>query len=149
MWRNSIAGERNMYAATSNDDGRTFGPAGKLGTGAWALDACPMDGGDVATSAGKVVTVWRREDRIYTAEPGGGEALVGEGRNAVVGLGPRGVYVAWQTKQGIRLRTGADPQDVLVGRGTFPDVAAVQEGPAVLAWEAPGGRVAAVSLGGR
>src|SRR4051812_30324045 len=39
MWRNSIAGNRDLYVAASRDGGQTFGRAVKLGTGSWELDA--------------------------------------------------------------------------------------------------------------
>ena len=47
MWRNSIAGNRDMYMTRSDDGGQTYMEAWKLGTGTWRLNACPMDGGDL------------------------------------------------------------------------------------------------------
>jgi hypothetical protein len=58
MWRNQLAGARDMYLAHSEDNGQTFSQAVKLGRGTWPLNACPMDGGGLATgqrSAGRRV----------------------------------------------------------------------------------------------
>ena len=58
MFRNSLAGNRDMYVATSKDDGKTFVPAKKVGQGSWKLNACPMDGGMLAAGPkGSLVTV--------------------------------------------------------------------------------------------
>ncbi|MBI1791756.1 MAG: exo-alpha-sialidase, partial [Acidobacteria bacterium] len=61
MWRNNLAGSRDMYVARSTDGGHTFSRAEKAGTGTWVLNACPMDGGGLALGPdGKVVSAWRR-----------------------------------------------------------------------------------------
>jgi hypothetical protein len=38
MWRNSLAGARDMYLSTSSDGGKTFAAAQKLGLGEWQFD---------------------------------------------------------------------------------------------------------------
>jgi hypothetical protein len=38
MWRNQLAGSRDMYLTTSADGGRSFAAAQKLGQGTWQLD---------------------------------------------------------------------------------------------------------------
>lgn len=71
MWRNLIDGNRDMYVATSKDEGERFGSAKKLGIDSWQLDACPMDGGDIAANSnGDLLTVWRRDRSIYSAGHG-------------------------------------------------------------------------------
>lgn len=139
MWRNSLAGARDMFLARSNDGGRTFGEPQKLGTGSWPLRACPMDGGGVAVAAGSVATVWRREEVVYAAAAGDEEKPLGRGRNAVVAFGPDGITTAWQTPEGaiVVKRPGSDP--VTVGRGRFASLGAAPggAGPVVLAWEDP------------
>jgi Neuraminidase (sialidase) len=47
MWRNWLAGNRDMYIARS-PDGTRFSQAEKIGTQSWPLNACPMDGGGLA-----------------------------------------------------------------------------------------------------
>jgi hypothetical protein len=68
LWRNQIAGARDMYLIDSTDGGKTFGKAVKLGSGTWMLKACPMDGGGLAANAaGRVETVWMRNRRCSAA----------------------------------------------------------------------------------
>ena len=53
LFRNHVDDRRDMYVVRSRD-GATFGLAVKQGTGSWPLDACPMDGGAIATAGGTV-----------------------------------------------------------------------------------------------
>ena len=63
MWRNALAGSRDLYWASSTDGGKTFSAGKKLGIGTWLLSACPMDGGDLTVDRdGVAETIWRRED---------------------------------------------------------------------------------------
>lgn len=139
MWRNSLAGARDMFVARSTDDGLTFGEAEKLGKGSWRLNACPMDGGGVAIEGARVATAWRREDVLYSSSPGEEEASLGRGRNATVALGPKGVIIAWQSAEGDVLlkREGSAPE--VLGSGRFPTfgVPHANKGPLVLVWEDP------------
>ncbi len=138
MWRNLLAGARDMFLARSKDGGRSFGGAARLGTGSWLLKGCPMDGGGVAVSSGRVATVWRREEILYAAEPGGEERSLGRGRNPVVAFSSAGAIFAWQGPEGdiVLKKAGADGP-VTVGRGKFPSFGAAPGGPVVLAWEDP------------
>ncbi len=139
MWRNVLAGSRDMFLVRSSDGGRTFSAAQKLGAGTWPLKVCPMDGGGVAISRGSVATVWRREDVVYAASPGSREEPLGKGRNAVVAFGPHGAAMAWQTPEGDVVLRASGSQPVTVGRGRFPSLGAMPggRGPIVLAWEDP------------
>jgi hypothetical protein len=139
MWRNSLAGARDMFAARSKDDGRTFSAAQKLGEGSWRLQACPMDGGGVAVNGGRVATAWRREETVYSAAPGEAEAELGRGRNAAIAFGPGGPHIAWQTPEGdVVLKKAASTPEV-IGRGRFPSfgVAPTAKGPLLIVWEDP------------
>jgi hypothetical protein len=140
MWRNSLSGARDMYLARSDDGGRSFSQALKLGTGTWPLRACPMDGGGIAVDGGRVATAWRREDVVYAAEPGAEEKPLGRGRNASVALRDGVALVAWQTSDGdVALARGGSAAPAVVGRGRFPALGAAPDGkgPVVLAWEDP------------
>jgi hypothetical protein len=139
QWRNLLAGMRDMYLVRSSDGGRTFGAATKLGKGSWPLQACPMDGGGVAASAGRVTTVWRREDVVYAADPGAPEQALGRGRNAVVALGAAGRLRAWQTPDGNVVVQAAAAPTTPVGRGGFASFGAAPggKGEVVLVWEDP------------
>ena len=96
MFRNSLGGNRDMYVADSSDDGQTWSTATQLGWGHWKLDACPMDGGALAQDDdAHVLSVWRRQDTIYTAAPGESEDRKGVGEQPWVyaRLGGYGVYL--------------------------------------------------------
>ena len=80
MWRNWLGGSRDMYLSRSRA-GADFGPAEKLGTGTWKLKGCPMDGGGVVISQGRIFTAWRREGTVYLVEPGGQEVALGQGKD--------------------------------------------------------------------
>jgi hypothetical protein len=102
MWRNSLAGARDMYLATSTDGGMTFTPAAKLGAGSWPLKACPMDGGAiVAIAPGKTVSVWRREKSVFLSLEGQNEErLLGPGEQPWIAATADGSFVVWLAKRG-------------------------------------------------
>ena len=147
MWRNSLEGLRDMYAAVSHDGGKTFSPAAKLGAGNWKLDACPMDGGYLAaTKPGQVTTVWRRVKHIFRADAGRpGEQLLGGGEQPWVAGTPEGAWVVWLSKRGgdLWLSSPDATQPVKLAAGaTDPVIAAspTGKGPIVAAWETGRGR---------
>lgn len=139
MWRNLLAGKRDMYLVRSSDGGRTFGAAAKLGKGNWPLQACPMDGGGVATSGGRVTTVWRREDVVFSADLDASEEPLGRGRNATVAFGAPGLVRAWQTPDGNIVLQTKGAAATPVGRGGFASFGAAPggKGGVVLVWEDP------------
>ena len=135
MFRNSLAGNRDMYVAESND-GVTFMPASKLGTGSWALDACPMDGGALSFSAGGVVSTWRREGDVFLTTDRMPERRLGAGRDPVVAHFQSRRDVAWSASDGVMLvRNEAAP--LSLGRGRFPSLVALRD-RTVIAWEQDG-----------
>jgi hypothetical protein len=87
MFRNSLNGDRDMYLVTANN-GRDFDGGLKLGDKGWRLDACPMDGGMLASDGqDRLVTVWQRDDHVY--------ATFGD-KLAEISLGPgRQPWTAW------------------------------------------------------
>ncbi len=98
MWRNDLAGARDMYLMNSKDNGRTFDEPIKLGMGTWPLDVCPMDGGGIAAgSDGYLMTIWRRKDQIFRCLPGVPEIPLGTGMQGCAAAGPRGIYYVWLT----------------------------------------------------
>ncbi|MBC7965750.1 MAG: exo-alpha-sialidase, partial [Fuerstia sp.] len=97
MFRNSLDGNRDMYITSSADAGKSFTPATKLGHGTWSLDACPMDGGMLASApAGSVQTVWRRDGNVYTAratdDP---EEDLGNGQQPWIAATEQGSFIVW------------------------------------------------------
>jgi hypothetical protein len=140
MWRNSLAGARDMYLATSTDGGMTFGPAAKLGAGTWPLKACPMDGGSIiAIAPGKTASVWRREKSVFLALEGQDERLLGPGEQAWITATENGSFVIWLAKRG-DIANSKSPQK-LANKATDPVIATgpAGQGPVVAAWESRSG----------
>ena len=134
MFRNHIDGYRDMYVAQSRD-GATFEPAVKLGRGSWALQACPMDGGDIALGKNQPTTAWRREDGIFMASPDTPERRVGTGRDPALDVSGARVDVAWSAADGLVLMRGDTTETI--GPGRFPVVLAFER-HTLLAWEHQG-----------
>ena len=143
LWRNSLAGARDMYVASSSDHGKTFGEATKLGGGTWPLDACPMDGGAIAALApGKYATAWRREKTVYLQVPGGKtERRLGPGEQPWIAATAEGPFVAWlKNREGalLLLTPGSHTPVELAPHANDPVIATGPggRGPVVAAWEA-------------
>jgi hypothetical protein len=145
MFRNQVEGRRDMYLAWSRD-GRSFGPASKLGEGTWPLRACPMDGGGVAMAAADAITTWRREDGIFVAAPSAPERRIDEGRDPVVAVNGRTVEVAWTAADGTVTFARGDERTT-IGPGRFPALLALGD-RTLLAWE-DDGRVQVKTLPGK
>jgi hypothetical protein len=135
LFRNNTGGNRDFYLAVSKD-GATFDIA-KLGQGTWKLDACPMDGGGMAELGGDVVTLWRRQEQLYIAKPGGdAEESFARGRNAAVTLRKEGMYAVWQSGDGIMAKAPGREPWVVSKTGGYPSIS--PSGPVVIAWEDSG-----------
>lgn len=136
MWRNSLGGARDMYLATSLD-GTAFSAPEKLGNGTWQLNACPMDGGGLAVSPGRVLTAWRRENDIFLAEPGRPERKVGAGRDVALALSGSRTYALWSN--GSKLEAWNDGKvEEQSSAGAFPSLCSLPEGGVLAAWEENG-----------
>ena len=142
MWRNAVAGNRDMYAAVSSDGGKTFKAAVKLGAGTWKLDSCPMDGGHLASTApGKLVAVWRRENQLFKLSSGDrGEAPLASGEQPWITTNSDGAWLTWISKRGGELWLSAPNarQPIkLHDNATDPVLASSSsgQGPVVAVWE--------------
>ena len=147
LWRNSLAGARDMYVASSSDQGKTFGKATKLGSGTWPLDACPMDGGAIAALApGKFATAWRREKTVYLQlSEGKTERRLGPGEQPWIAATADGPYVSWLNKRGgalLLLTPGSNSPVELAPHASDPVIVTGPggRGPVVAAWEAHEGK---------
>jgi hypothetical protein len=143
MWRNSLAGNRDMYVATSRDGGGSFAAAPKLGSSSWQLKACPMDGGAIAANtAGELVAVWRRDRDICLVRTSLAiERRLGTGEQPWIAVDKSGIYAVWLEKLGGKLWLTGEADDrptKLADAANFPVVAAspTGQGPVVVAWEA-------------
>ena len=134
MWRNWLGGSRDMWHAVSTDRGRTW-KAEKLGTGTWPLKACPMDGGGFSVDrAGRLQTVWRRDQTVYAAAPGEPERELGPGRDPQIAATANGVYYAWRTAGGLTILPPSGSAQVISDNGSTVSLAGGDY--LVAAWEA-------------
>lgn len=140
MFRNAAEGARDLYLARSRGGEEKFSEAEKLGTGTWMLDACPMDGGGLGVDgAGRVMTIWRREQTVFAAEAGAPEKPLGSGKNPTLVAGRRGFYGAWTRGKSVLLwRPDLEEPETIDADGAFPSMAALSDGSVVLAWESSG-----------
>lgn len=150
LWRNSLDGDRDMYAATSTDGGKTFSKGKKLGEGTWPLDACPMDGGAIAIASGKTFSVWRRESSVYLVDgEKSKERLLGLGEQPWVTASKDGAYIVWLKRRGedaLLLTPTKSSPILLAHQASDPVIASgpAGRGPIVAAWEKKEGKNTAV-----
>ncbi len=133
MFRNALAGSRDLYLATSTDGGHTFA-ATKLGLGTWPLNACPMDGGGLTLDSKGPLTVWRRNTTVFLDRPGSKEVEIGPGKNPAIA----GQSIAWSAPDGLRLKRGAAESTVLDPAGAYPAGASSGD-KEVVVWEGKNG----------
>ncbi len=140
MWRNSVDGNRDLYAGSL-----AGGTATKLGQGSWKLDACPMDGGALAVdSKGQIQAIWRRENSIFLSDlDGGKEQEIGKGVQPWMS----GDWVVWLERRGGKLRA------VKIGSEWIIEMDAQADDPVVavaitrpMAFWASGGKVMGAEL---
>lgn len=141
QFRNWLDGSRDLYLVHSADGGVTFDSAQKMGIGTWKLNACPMDGGAViltinSSKPTQPLSVWRRENTLYTCRPGELEQAVATGRNVTAATSPWGTALAWDEGGTVWLKaTNRTP--VALGKGQLPSVAIGKQG-VVCVWEDDG-----------
>ena len=133
MFRNWLGGSRDMWLATSRDNGKSF-TAKKVGEGTWVLNACPMDGGGLAVKPnGDVVTSWRREQKIFWTDGPSFQAPNWAGKDSALALDSNGKpVIAWTEGMRVMLFDGAVRE--LAPHGGFASVAASSVG-VLAAWE--------------
>ena len=134
MFRNWLNGNRDLYLIQSSDGGNTFSEAQKLGNGSWALDGCPMDGGGIAVTDNGVQTVWRRQSKIFSCEPGKTEKEIGEGKSCAIEIvNDKNVY-AW-TEKGRVIVLNPQGEKINLGKGQLPLLKSVSNEHAICIWE--------------
>ena len=134
-----LAGRR-IATCISRDrrDGVTFSKPEKLGTGTWQLNACPMDGGGLDVSGGRIITAWRRGEDVFLDEPGRAEKRIGAGKDVALATSGDRTYVAWTNGVAIELWNGGKIE-VLAKTGAFPSLVSLTHGGVLAAWEEDGG----------
>lgn len=136
MWRNWVGGSRDLYISRSADFGETFSRVEKLGTGTWAINACPMDGGGVAVDAKGPWTIWRRQSAIYVVRPGTTETQIGTGKDPAIAAAPAGIYAAWSDGPGLKALLPGNLEMQLADEGAYVQLAGTD--PVFAAWESKG-----------
>ena len=135
MWRNALEGSRDLYV-TSAADGVHFDQARKLGEGTWKLEACPMDGGGLASENGNLYSAWRRDGEVFVTGPDGVEKKLGAGKDVAIARGATGTYVAWTQDGGIRAKTPTSTGPLaLAQEGGFVNLLRLPNGGVLAAWE--------------
>lgn len=137
MWRNVLDGSRDFYLIHA-DARREFAGPRKLGVGTWKINACPMDGGGLAHAGSKTISVWRRMDDIFLAQPGQPEEKIGEGKDVTLAASGDKIYAAWIKGEQLGVWTSGR-QEIVGGPAAFPNLTALPGGGALLAWEANNG----------
>jgi hypothetical protein len=93
-----------------------------------------MDGGGLTVSNGHLQTVWRREGKIYAAEPGASEKEIGEGKNCTIEtIDGKNIY-AWTENLKVVVMTSTGVKKSL-GKGILPVIKAVNDKHAICVWE--------------
>lgn len=133
MWRNWLDGSRDMYLARSRD-GSKFSKPEKLGNGTWHLNACPMDGGGLAIAGVRSFTAWRRENKLFLAEPGQDEKEIGTGKDLSIAASGGQIYAIWSGASGLTLWESGRIE-VLAKEGSYPAIAPLPSGGVLAAWE--------------
>jgi dipeptidyl aminopeptidase/acylaminoacyl peptidase len=139
-WRNWLGGSRDLYLSLSQDGGRTFSTAQKLGTGTWPLKGCPMDGGSVAFSAGgEWLAAWRRERTVFASTAQAPERKLAENAaQSVVGFAGSIPLMLWESNGALMLQRANEKPVRFAERAS---AAAIASGPAsaVIVWESGAG----------
>ncbi|HEY7162405.1 MAG TPA: exo-alpha-sialidase [Acidobacteriota bacterium] len=135
MFRNWINGNRDLYLIESADEGNSFGQAQKLGSGSWAYNACPMDGGGfTVNNNGIVESVWRRKSKIYSAEPGKEEQEIGDGRSCTMeSVNNKNVYTWVEDGDIVVIKPRGTKNNL--GAGSMPVLKAVNNEHVICVWE--------------
>ncbi|MBK5269711.1 MAG: exo-alpha-sialidase, partial [Bacteroidia bacterium] len=135
MFRNWLNGNRDLYLIQSSDEGNSFSEAQKLGKGSWALNGCPMDGGGLALADNQIVqTVWRRENKIFSCEPGKRETELGEGKSCTIeSVAGKNVF-AW-TENGEVVVLTAKGERINLGKGQLPLLKSADKEHIICIWE--------------
>ncbi len=136
MFRNWLAGSRDLYLVGSSNQGSTFNAAQKLGTGTWKLNACPMDGGGLTFNADHSVgTTWRRQGNTYYSKLGENEVDLGNGKDCTMSSIGNQPVVAMSDNGTLKLKYVGTNKEVIVGKGTYLRTIVLSDNEVVCVWD--------------
>lgn len=138
MFRNWLGGSRDLYLVKSDNQGKTFEMAQKLGLGTWKLNGCPMDGGGLAfDDHGKIQTTWQREGIIYTCTPGDKEVKLAAGRGCVMAHNSKNNQwvVAYQEGENAKLVEITENKELMAVKGSSMKPLVLANGKILCFWE--------------
>lgn len=147
MFRNNVKGNRDLYLTQSRSQNKAFSTPEKLGQGSWAINGCPMDGGDLAIANGMPVTVWQRKGQVFAASPGQRELLLGQGRSPTVAVTTQGNYYFWNSRGTIQAKIPTSPMQMNLGKGSSFKVITLPNGQGVLGVWVDEGKIKAQRVG--
>lgn len=129
MFRNNINGSRDLHFTKSLDNGETFSPVEKLGTGTWKINGCPMDGGGlVIDKSGKLKTIWQREGEVFVSNSSITEQKIGLGRSPSIAAKDEQLYIVYSKGGDIMSIDSDSSVPTKIGDGTSPKVLALKDG---------------------
>lgn len=134
MFRNNINGSRDLHLIKSNNNGKTFEKAQKLGLGTWEINGCPMDGGGLSFNVEKILTVWKRKNEIFISGQDSPEIKVGEGWQPSVFFIQDLSAVIWQNNGNIILKK-TDQKEIILGQGGSAKTVNISSDKAFAVWE--------------
>jgi hypothetical protein len=138
-FRNWLKGQRDIYLIVSDDNGRTFKEAQKLGFGSWQLNGCPMDGGGIEIDNKSMIhTVWQREGVVYYCKPNEGEVSLTKGRTcniAVNETNSENVIATLQNAGNVKIFRVKDKKEIDVGEGSFLKSIVLSKEEVLCVWE--------------
>ena len=139
MYRNWLQGSRDLYLTTSDNRGRSFNEAQKLGSGTWKLNGCPMDGGSVSIDkTGMIHTTWQREGFVYYCKPKEGEIKVSKGRACSMASNKTSQekpVLALQDGKTVKIVGLNNQSEITVGKGNFLKSIVLNKEEVLCVWE--------------
>jgi len=140
LWRNCVGVNRDMYVMTEHEELALQSDAQRLGEAHWILDACPMDGGDLALGQNGGWATWRREKICYATDlkTPTGELQLGPGEQPVVAMTPAGPAFAWLSARPGDLMfqsPGSKNGTSIAKRANDPDLISLPDGTVSCAYE--------------
>jgi hypothetical protein len=135
MFRNWLAGSRDLYLLRSKNKGQSFDKAQKLGEDTWKLNGCPMDGGGIAIDrSGAIHTVWQRKGVVYYCLPGQKELSVGKGRICSIAAG-REPVISMEKGDTLEIIKPIPQHATIIGRGGFLQSMPLPDNTTLCVWQ--------------